>query len=596
MKTRFIVGQLCLFLALFSFALNAEEASRDSHSLLISPQKAKPGDTVRILFAFEEDLTAIKIEMDAPQGALKPLQSRKSSGCPSWAIETYSVPSEGVYKIIVTQNSELLLSTSFHVESKHTSGTESLSIWSTQKQWGRGVENLYSAWLESLFLEDEEGAYWGNLDEVTGDSEKNFLYNHLGLDEDKTLVMEPDCADNPYFLRAYFSWKLGLPFGYHTCDWGVRLGVPLCAEWASNEEPRQYGEGDLHAFQTFLSSIKNTVHSGSARTALGDSSTDLYPVELSRQMLKPGVVFADPYGHTLTLVRWIPQTDQLSGKLLAVDAQPNGTISLKRFWQGTFLFTNRNVIGEPGFKAFRPIVEKKGTLRLLDNTEIANRNDYGHYSSKQKNLDPNTFYDTIDNLINPFPLDPASVLRELFEAVFEQLKSRAVAIEKSENFSKQTNYAVIPMPSGSSIFQTLGPWEDYSTPSRDLRLLIALDVLLDFPGKILRNPEAFLIPEGQTPAAVKIELEKLHSQLAQDYTISYFRSDGVKQDLNLASIIDRMDALEMGYNPNDCIEIRWGAPPGSEESASCLRRAPADQIEKMLAYRPWFRDRVRPIR
>lgn len=57
-----------------------------------------------------------------------------------------------------------------------------------------------------------------------------------------------------------------------------------------------------------------------------------------------------------------------------------------------------------------------------------------------------------------------------------------------------------------------------------------------------------------------------------------------------------MKALEMGYNPNDCIEIRWGALRGSKEMFSCSRHAPADQIEKMLTYRSWFRDRIRPIR
>jgi hypothetical protein len=279
-----------------------------------------------------------------------------------------------------------------------------------------------------------------------------------------------------------------------------------------------------------------------------------------------------------------------------VDAQPNGIISLKRFWQGTFLFSNRNVIGEPGFKAFRPIVEEKGTFRLLSNTEIADRMDYGNFSTEQKNLDPDVFYDTIDSIINPQPLDPASVFRELHEAVFEQLKSRQIAVEKCENYLNETGYAIIPMPSGSGIFQTLGPWEDYSTPSRDMRVLIALDVLLDFPEKILRNPKAFQISGKKTPQAVKVEMEELHLELAREFSIFYIKSDGIRQELTLADIIKRMKALEMGYNPNDCIEIRWGAPQGSEESFSCSRHAPNDQIEKMLTYRSWFRDRVRPIR
>ena len=596
MRKRLFVGLLILFSALFAAILKADSAISDSQSILISPQVVKPGGIVRILLALDEGLVGIIIEMVSPQGVLKPLQEQRGEGFPSWLLVTYNIPSEGVHRITVTQNGKKVSSTSFDVASKSVSREEKSSIWSTKRQWSRDVENLYSAWLESLFLEDEEGAYWGSLQEVIRDSNKNFLYNHLDLDEEKKLVMEPDCADNPYFLRAYFSWKLGLPFGFHKCDWGGRLGVPLCTEWISNHEPREHGDSDIQAFQTFLRSIMNAVHSGSARTALADNTTDLYPVILTKKHLKPGVVFADPYGHTLTLVRWIPQTSEQSGKLIAVDAQPNGTISLKRFWQGTFLFTNRNVIGEPGFKAFRPIVEEKSAIRLLSNAEIADHADYGNFSTEQNKLDPNAFYDTIDRQINPQPLDPASVFRELHEAVFEQLKSRQIAIEKSENYMKKTGYAVIPIPSGSGIFQTVGPWEDYSTPSRDMRVLIALDVLLDFPEKILRNPQAFQISGGKTPQAVNVELVKLHNQLAQEYQVSYSRSDGERQELTLADIIDRMNALEMGYNPNDCIEIRWGAPQGSEESASCSRRAPADQIEKMLTYRRWFRDRVRPIR
>ena len=33
--------------------------------------------------------------------------------------------------------------------------------------------------------------------------------------------------------------------------------------------------------------------------------------------------------------------------------------------------------------------------------------------------------------------------------------------------------------------------------------------------------------------------------------------------LALAHVVARQRALEMAYNPNDCIKIRWGAPDGS---------------------------------
>ena len=52
----------------------------------------------------------------------------------------------------------------------------------------------------------------------------------------------------------------------------------------------------------------------------------------------------------------------------------------------------------------------------------------------------------------------------------------------------------------------------------------------------------------------------------------------------------------MAYNPNDCVEHRWGAAEGSPEAATCKRRAPADQRAKMAEYRAWFRDARRPSR
>ena len=40
------------------------------------------------------------------------------------------------------------------------------------------------------------------------------------------------------------------------------------------------------------------------------------------------------------------------------------------------------------------------------------------------------------------------------------------------------------MPDGPSIFETTGAWEDFATPARDLRLLIAMDVVRSFPDRV----------------------------------------------------------------------------------------------------------------
>jgi hypothetical protein len=52
----------------------------------------------------------------------------------------------------------------------------------------------------------------------------------------------------------------------------------------------------------------------------------------------------------------------------------------------------------------------------------------------------------------------------------------------------------------------------------------------------------------------------------------------------------------MAYNPNDCVEIRWGAKAGTEEYASCKRHAPQAQVEQMAVMRGWFHDAKRPPR
>jgi hypothetical protein len=397
--------------------------------------------------------------------------------------------------------------------------------------------------------------------------------------------MEPDCADAPYFLRAYFAWKMRLPFGFHKCTRGSLARPPECREWLSNSRPAGR-RGEVQAFNYFLRLILDAIHSGSARTILESEHSDYYPVPLTREDLRPGVVFADPYGHTLVLVRWVPQTAARSGQLFAIDAQPDGTIGLRRFWQGNFLFDTEGVIGHPGFKAIRPIVRTAGNWRPMTNGEIRESPEYGNFSRQQEDLDSAEFYNFMDRLINPRPLDPETAFLDLFTAFHKQLVRRVLSVAKSEEYRAAHPGAVIPMPGGAAVFQSAGLWEDYSTPNRDMRLLIALDVLLGFPEKIIRYPQSFKLPRGGTPEQVKKELEEAGQKWAREMTIAYTRSDGRAQALTIEQILERREALEMAYNPNDCAEVRWGAPEGSEELSSCRRRAPAYQRERMKSLLP----------
>ena len=39
-------------------------------------------------------------------------------------------------------------------------------------------------------------------------------------EDEMNMIIRPDCADLPYFLRAYFAFKMGLPYGYSKCSRG----------------------------------------------------------------------------------------------------------------------------------------------------------------------------------------------------------------------------------------------------------------------------------------------------------------------------------------------------------------------------------------
>jgi hypothetical protein len=93
---------------------------------------------------------------------------------------------------------------------------------------------------------------------------------------------------------------------------------------------------------------------------------------------------------------------------------------------------------------------------------------------------------------------------------------------------------------------------------------------------------------------VKKNLESLLARKLSELSITYTRTNGAEQALTIAEIVKRKDAFEMGYNPNDGIEIRWGAPENSEERSSCHRHVPTGQSETMRAVRIWFHKRSHP--
>lgn len=562
-------------------------------AILVSPENPRPGEVFRVMVAGEKNVLKADIEVTSPSGKIKALKSRSGVGLPFWKIEEFTAGSAGEYQ--VEMGSEKL---NFKVTDK-PSQSATQSVWKATRSWDAKAESLYSAWVNALFCNADERSSWKSLNEVTEIKDWNFLYNHLSLDEDNPsgknkVIMQPDCADNPFYLRAYFAWKLGLPFGFHESDRGALGRAPGVGRWITNETPTSRSNA-TQKFNAYLRMVANGVHSGTARASMSNESADYYPVELNRGGLRPGVVFADPYGHTLILVNQLPQSSDQPGVLLSVDAQPDKTIAIKRFWKGNFLFTTSEVIGEPGFKAFRPILANNGNYKLLKSGELTENSGYIPFSLQQKGMKSEDFYHKMERVINPKPLDPETAMLDLIKALHEQLMVRVNSVETGEKYMRAHPGTVIPMPGrATGVFQTGGVWEDFSTPNRDLRLLIAMDAVIDFPAKVLRSPEDYKMPKLKSAEAVKSKLDEILKSKLDELSITYTRSNGSEQKLTLSEILKRRDAFEVAYNPNDGAEIRWGAPEGSAERSTCKRQVPPAQKKVMNETRTWFHKRLHP--
>jgi hypothetical protein len=589
-------------------------------AILSSPVAPWKGAPLRVIFTAEKALEG-ELSLIAPDGSVAAKSQERHGGPPYFWFAEVASPAAGTWRVRLARDrasaecGTITRDIAVRADKPAPPGATAGSIWPLHNTWNRATENLYSAWIEKLFDATLDAPpSWNALHEVLRDRSRNMLFNALGLGEDETgMVMRPDCADMPYFLRAYFAFKLGLPFGYSKCSRGGGGQPPRCFQWFSVQNleaarPATAGQkaapaesapkrtGLAASFAHYIPIVADAVHSGTGRTLASDDNTDYYMVKLTQETLRPGTIYADPFGHVLMLTKRVAQTEDAAGVFLAADAQPDGTVAIKRFWRGNFLFAQDPALGSAGFKRFRPIVrDGTGALRRLSNAEISKNPQYADFSLEPSKLAVEAFYDRMDDVMSPEPLDPLRAMKEAISALDEQVKTRVTSVENGRKY-QASGRGEAAMPDGPTIFETTGAWEDFSTPSRDLRLLIAIDVVRGFPERVARRPERYAMPTGRSVADVKAELQSVLASELAAHKFSYPRSDGSPWTLALKDVLDRTTALEMAYNPNDCVELRWGAAGGSEEAATCKRHAPETQRAKMTKYRAWFHDRRRPPR
>src|SRR5215472_12315583 len=224
----------------------APGSCREAADVLVLPSPSAPwkGAPLRVMIVSEQPVEGV-ISLVAPDGSIAAKSSDRHGGAPySWFAEV-AEPTAGTWRVTLALDqpaadcSSITRDISVSARKPDPVPIPSGSFWRVRNSWHHETESLFSAWIEKLFdTPPDQDLSWKAWHEVLRDRSRNFLFNYLGRGEDNVQSgLRPDCADFVYFLRAYFAYKMGLPFGYSNCSRGMGGKAPKCYQWFDMEHP-----------------------------------------------------------------------------------------------------------------------------------------------------------------------------------------------------------------------------------------------------------------------------------------------------------------------------------------------------------------------
>lgn len=389
-----------------------------------------------------------------------------------------------------------------------------------------------------------------------------------------------DCADLPYFLRAYYAWKRGLPFSYISAvsPRGSTRDIRYTASGNSIAARRDVLTGSTNGLD-LLVSLRNGISSAMFRLHPDMEGTDLYPVRIDRKALRAGSVLYDPNGH-LAVVYKVED----DGRILYIDAHPDNSLT-----RGTYgrKFVRASPGMGSGFKNWRPMRVEGGTrtadgvivggrVVLAKNAEIADYSTeqfFGNVARPESDRQwasgafmlegqPADYYDYLRAKMGGGSLayEPVQELRNMMRANCEDIKYRAEAVDLAIARGIQLKSQPPRLP--PNIYGTEGEWEDFSTPSRDARLKTSFKEKRDQVQRFVEWHAAGDRRIQYTGGDLIGELLAAYDQEANACSITYMRSNGAPMTLGYDEIRRRMFLLS--FDPYHCIERRWGATDPAE--------------------------------
>jgi len=484
--------------------------------------------------------------------------------------------------------------------------------WPIRRQWTPAETRHYAKWWEHLYLMKTTGdpeQRQAKLERLLTDPAMNLLQDPAFLGEggnpqlpgDVMRAMHHfmDCGKFTAFMPAYYAYRRALPW---------MTAVVTSGEGDIRTSPFNIPINSVNSFAypsagAFFREAVGCFISGNYRVPLDGKNahlTDTVPVAVTREFLLPGCVnYVD--GHCLMLAQ-VSEYGELrflncsttdsrdifsyNGMNVVTGITPRNSGATE--WEGCF----------QGLRVLRyplAVTDASGRVTSVRRRTDEEMREFG-FSTEQYEivgeitrthtiamgkLKAQSFHDFVRLRMKSVDrIAPMPFMESYVDEVLEAYAARVPFVQDA--WADVRAHGPITYPEElhkENIFQALGRWETWSSPSSDVDRRNKYFYLADWMEYAIRlygiDP-GFVDLTGLEKYAVRTQSDLAKAMIAEknrlfaEHSLEYTTSKGDKVRLTLLDLETRL--YDLSFDPNHPPELRWGAPMGSEERANAPER------------------------
>jgi hypothetical protein len=381
-----------------------------------------------------------------------------------------------------------------------------------------------------------------------------------------------DCGRLPFLLRAYYAYRMKLPFAYNKID-----NATLEGRYTPNNVTGFRDQSESGTVAGFFKSAVGNYFTAYYRIptetnpAAPNAFSDTYPVAVDRAGIRPGTIYYDVAGHVAIVFKVYPD-----GTIDTWNGHPDGSNSIKEFNDANFPSVPSGSRRLGGFLRFRGwnAVGNGADKKAIPNPsqEAFSLDQYNRPWSKEGK----TFYEWTEKKLAIEPINPMFRFPRRVKELCDSIGLRVENVKRTmrDGIASKPHPGTIPL----NIFQAKNEeWETYSTPGGDMRIRSG------FIG--LRKLVSESLAATSTKDTTKYRYNGSPNDLGKAFFASWnefkassrcihnpLNSAGKGFTITLESAVKSV--FDWSFDPYHCPELRWG----QIGSATC----PADAAKQSM--------------